>query len=203
VSQTDHKHLLVFTLLVHFHPGGRQIDTSNQMGILESKDAGVTWKALHTIPSGYDATGFMAFSPMVTNNIYVTSFTAPGTPEVDYSTRDFGQTWKASNSVMAYVFYDPYDSTGMHLLGINDQPNVNTSNMFYESRDGGRTWNQTIKFPAEVITSSDHKTLISNIKWDPTTSNTMYISAASGYVWKSTDSGQTWQKILSAETAPK
>jgi photosystem II stability/assembly factor-like uncharacterized protein len=203
VSRADPKHLLVFTLLAHFEPGGRQIDTSGQMGILSSADGGATWTALHTIPAGHDATGFMAHSPLVTDNIYVTSFTAPGTPEVDYASRDFGQTWEPSNTVMAYVFYDPFDATGLHVYGVNDQPNVNTANAFYESKDGGRTWNQTIKFPAEVTNAADHKTLISNIQWDPTNRNVMYVSAASGYVWESTDSGQTWQKILSADTLPK
>lgn len=203
VSKTDPKHILAFTLLVHFHPGGRQIDTSNQMGILESKDAGLTWTAKHTIPAGYDATGFMAYSPLNTNNIYVTSFTAPGTPEVDYSTIDFGQTWRPSNTVQAYVFYDPFDAAGLHLYGVNDQPNVNSANKFFESHDGGKSWLQTIKFPAEVISSGDHKTLISNMKWDPSNRNTIYVSAASGYVWKSVDAGQSWQTILSADTLPK
>lgn len=203
VSRTNPSHILSFTLTVHFHPGGRQIDTSNQMGILESSDTGNSWTALHTIPAGYDATGFMAYSPLVTDNIYVTSFTAPGTPEVDYSSLDFGNTWKASNTVMSYVFYDSSDATGLHMLGINSQPNVNTANKFFESSDGGRSWQPTINFPAEVINSGDHKTLISDIKWDPANPSIIYASAASGFVWKSTDSGQTWQKILSYDSLPK
>ena len=203
VSRDNPGHILCFTLVVHFHPGGRQIDTSHQLGILETADGGNTWAAAHTLPAAYEATGFVANSTATTGNIFVTSFTAAGVPEQDYSTVDFARTWRRSDTVLSYVAYDPRDDRGLHMLGVNSQPQTNTANKLYESNDGGLTWQATINLPTEIAAASDHRTLISAIRWDPVDPNTIYASAASAYVWKSTNSGHTWQTLLNLTTLPQ
>ena len=202
VSRDQPGHVLCFTLVVHFHPGGRQIDTSNQIGILATTDSGRTWVAERTLPSAYEATGFVASSSKSTRHIFVTSFTAPGVPEQDFSTVDFAHSWRRSDTILSYVAYDPHDDTGLHLLGINSQPLVNTRRKIYQSNDGGLTWQAAIEMPNEVADPSAHKTLISTIVWDPLDSATLYASAASAYVWKSTDSGRTWQTLLDLTKFP-
>ena len=202
VSNNDPKRILAFTLVVHFHPDGRQIDTSNQLGILTSTDGGTSWQTAHLLPAAYEATAFVATAPVNHNNIFVTSFTAPGVSEQDYSTLDFAHTWRRSDTVLATVAYDPHDAHGLHMLGINQQPNVNLHHKIYESTDGGKTWAANLNLPSQVADVASHRTLISTIAWDPSDPHTLYASAASSYAWRSTDSGQSWQTLLDLSSLP-
>ncbi len=69
-------------------------------------------------------------------------------------------------------------------------------NKLQESTDGGATWNEFVNLPTEIKNIGDKKTLISNIVWHPTDKNTFYLSGASALVWKTTNNGKTWTKLL-------
>ena len=203
VVANDHpQQVLSFTLVVHFHPGGRQIDTATQMGILASSDAGGSWRAVHSLPALYEATASVASAPTNGNHIFVTSFTAAEVPEQDFSTVDFARTWRRSGTVMAYVAYDPHDPDGLHLLGINQQPNVNLHRNIYQSTNGGMTWTPELNLPSQITDVASHRTLISTITWDRVNPHTIYATAASALVWRSTDAGRSWQTILDLNSLP-
>jgi photosystem II stability/assembly factor-like uncharacterized protein len=201
VSKTDPSHLLAFTILVNYAQGSRQADTTSQLGILESKDAGKTWSALHTIPAGYDAVTIAFYSSANPKNIYVTPFSMPPSPTKGFFSTDFGQSWTASKN-MTYVGYDPYDPTGRHALGFSNEQSPGAAAQLYVTNDAGKTWFPLVKLPAEITDFTVHKTLVSNMQWDPKDPHTLYLSAASAYVWKSSDDGKTWKVLLSLNKIP-
>jgi photosystem II stability/assembly factor-like uncharacterized protein len=201
VSKADPKHVIAFSLLAHISTDvGRQVDTSGQLGILESKDAGATWQGIHSIPDGYEATANAFSSSTNPNNMYVLPFTASGVQQKGFFSTDFAKTWTAS-SPMQYVAYDPYDATGNHALGFSVAMGSSTPQL-YETTDAGKTWKESMKLPEEISDITAHKTLLSSIQWDPKDKNTLYLSGAGSMVWKSTDFGANWKVLLSLAKLP-
>ncbi len=200
LSKSDPKHLIAFTLLAHITTTvGRQVDTSGQLGILESKDAGLTWQSVHSVPTEYEAVANAFSSSTNPNNIYILPFTATGVQQKGFFSTDFGKTWTASNP-MEFVAYDPYDTTGNHALAFGVANG--TTPQLYETTNAGKTWKASVKMPVEITDAGDHKTLLSSIQWDPKDKNTLYLSGAGAGVWKSTDNGTTWKTLLSLATLP-
>ena len=200
ISKTDPKHIIAFTLLAHItQTVGRQVDTSGQLGILESKDAGLTWQSIHSVPTAYEAVVNAFSSQTNPNNIYIASFTSSGVQQKGFFTTDFGKSWAASNA-MEFVAYDPYDATGNHALAFGVANGATPQ--LYETTNAGMTWKASVKMPAEITDAGDRKTLLSSIQWDPKDKNTLYLSGAGATVWKSTDNGITWKALLSLVTLP-
>lgn len=194
INPTNTKEIIVFTLSAPKPQGGqRSTEGAAQMGILRSTDGGQTWKATHPLPSGYEAVLTHAVASNF-QNMFVTPFTqGSGTPKSFYST-DAGLTFKQSGKFMDYIAYDPNNSN--RLLGYAWQVQGPVSNKLFESLDAGATWHEFASLPSEIKSIGDKKTLISNIVWHPTDKSTFYMSAASALLWKTTDNGKTWTKLL-------
>ncbi len=178
-------------------------DTSvGQLGILHSTDGGATWSKFAAQLPGNPAimTGFSA--PKAFNHMYFIPMGTTGQPTA-YVTLD-GKSFTATKYVDV-VAYDPFDSTGNHAYGystINVGPA--SQNLFlWETTDGGLTWKKAGPLPQEIKDVNNSKTKVSNIVWHLTDPNSFYMSGAGGYVWKTTDRGQTWTALLDYTRLPK
>lgn len=196
VNPQNPNEIVVFTLSAPKPQGGSRSFDAPQMGVLRSTDQGKSWSATRPLPAGYEAVLVHAVAKTNFNNMFVTPFAASGSPKSFYST-DAGVTFTQSQRLMDYVAYDPHDLSGKRLLGYVWQNMSGPAvNKLFESRDAGATWQEFVNLPTEIKNVGDKKTLISSIVWHPTDKNTLFMSGASGLVWKSIDNGNSWEKLL-------
>ncbi|MEO8198808.1 MAG: sialidase family protein [Thermoanaerobaculia bacterium] len=120
-------------------------------------------------------------------------------PPKSFYSLDDGKSFNTSSRDFTYAAYDPFDVKGLRLLGFYGHPGPGNDSIFYESLDGGKVWHSYSPLPAEQSNLFDGKALLSSIVWDPINKKTVYESAASALVYKSTDNGKTWTKILSLD----
>ena len=168
----------------------------NQKGMLKSTDGGKTWKSYPQKLAMAD----VAVSPTKFDHVYTPLQTTSGPPEAYYSV-DGNAFQKSNSNVYALIGrYDPYDASGMRMLGYapyNDPPAL------YESKDGGKSWTQYAELPKEVTAKKRDEfgsISISEIVWHPTDKNIVYMTGSAGTAWKSTDGGKTWKSILTLDT---
>lgn len=197
VNPANSNEILAFTMSAPKPQGGnRSVDGAAQMGVLRSLDAGNTWKAEHPLPANYEAVILHSVAKNF-KSMFVTPFTQGGVSPKSFYSTDGGLSFKQSNKYMDFVRHDPNDANGNRLLGYNWQSMQGPAvNKLFESNDAGATWHEFSNLPVEIKNIGDKKTSISNIVWHPTDKNTFYMSAASALVWKTTDNGKTWTKLL-------
>ncbi|HEY0093131.1 MAG TPA: hypothetical protein VGB96_02350, partial [Archangium sp.] len=110
-----------------------------------------------------------------------------------YKSTNFGSTWTA-------VGVSGLPTTSLFIRNVNVAPsNVNivgvvaNSGRAFVSSNGGTSWTQVGALPNNGLSLSD-------IVFDPTNPNTVYISSVAPYgtnshLWKSTDFGASWTAI--------
>lgn len=204
IDPTNSNHLIFLTQSHDhvYHDDGRidEIFLEKQHGIIESIDGGKTftsWESRFPQPYGALFDGDIAKGNF--NHLFVRPFLfgekfAPDkTVQKSFYSTDGGKSLKQTSSYIWTARYSPHDLAGDQMLGfIADNATV------VESRDGGATWHQLAKVGAK----SGVRATVSNFAWDPTDSQTVYMSADHGLVWQSTNGGKSWREILSLETLP-
>lgn len=190
INPDNSNHLLFTTLALPPNKGGGTIQ-SKQVGVLETRDGGKTWKKMETLPEDLRAIRESAVAPSNFNNIFL-SIAKSNEEEVKLYSLDRGKTFNVVTTQVNFFRYDPHDSTGLRLLGLNL---YTTPRTLFESLDGGKTWNSYSSIPKEAT----NELRISNIIWDPQNKNVVFLNGDEGKVWKSEDGGKTWQLILSLE----
>jgi photosystem II stability/assembly factor-like uncharacterized protein len=204
----NNKNILAFTFTSHKGDGGRETTDVKQFGVLRSFDAGATWISTHPLPQGYDAIQWSAASPHSSLYFFVSPWDSPGQPLRSYYSVDGGDTFQPSDNYIHIAEYDPHDVSSRHMLGYKriDYLRPDEPKTLFESNDSGATWRPYGSMPGEIIeqqTNSSYLNIISNITWDPIDKDTVYMTGAGGYIWKSTDAGKSWGAILSYDKLPE
>lgn len=172
--------------------------SAQQMGMIQSLDGGKTWNRLGSLPAGYEAVYEGDMSSNNGNNMFVISVTQGNSnkPKSFYSLNG-GTTFSQSSQSMDLAEYDPNDPSGKTIIGYAWQTEGPPATTLFKSTDAGKTWVAFGKLPKEITNVMDPKTRIQNIVWHPTDPNTFFMTGSGGLVWKTTDGGQTWTKLLS------
>lgn len=164
----------------------------NQLGLLSSNDGGQNWKSVQ-FPGNVPVLSATVSPTNFANQYYVSASTTEA-----FVTIDGGLTFKKS-TYMTVPVYDPFDSTGKHMLAYSMSSMNGPALHLHESFDAGLTWKPKGKLPSEITNLNDRKTRVSNLFWHPTDKNTIYMNGASGSVWVSTNLGNSWKRLLSSD----
>ena len=150
-------------------------------GIFKSEDSGQTWKQLPNQPASRRVFYGLAVDPTDSKRIY---WGACGTNGGLHRSEDGGQTWKPVFTQEQWIF---------NVLVTKDGTVYCPGQNLWRSTDHGANWQQLTKF-------SNGRQIV-GLETDPRDAKTMWIStttwdgSSNGAVYKTTDSGATWQDI--------
>ncbi len=147
-------------------------------GFFKSTDGGLTWSSRHFGSSAVYVIA-VAVDPSTPNVVYV------GTQnEGLFKSTDYGDTWASIGTglsgAITYLTVDPTE--GGRLF-------ASTASAYYLSEDGGVTWTNVLNSPAWTVTI------------DPGDPSTVYATARTQGVFRSSDGGHTWQSVNSGLTS--
>ncbi len=181
--------------------GNNYLDT--QFGVLKSSDGGATWTSMKT-----------GMGAEVRNQAIFRLDLSPRDParrivsvsDTSYFlSRDGAATFArptAPSSQQGIMRFDPTDATGMRIVSLSQ-----SGTQIVESRDGGNTWRQVGSLPAETRDNGDPSRPTgvrpSDIEISRQDARVMYLSGSHGSVYRTSDGGATWTKVLSGANLPQ
>jgi photosystem II stability/assembly factor-like uncharacterized protein len=181
--------------------GSNYLDT--QFGILKSVDGGATWASMKVgLGSEVRNQAIFRFDLSMRDpsrliiSIADTSY---------FLSRDGAASFvrpAAPTSHAGIMRFDPTDASGMRIVGLSQVgPQV------VESRDAGNTWRQIGTLPADTLNNGDPSRPTgvrpSDIEISRQDARIMYLSGSHGSVYRTSDGGATWSKILSGSNLPQ
>jgi photosystem II stability/assembly factor-like uncharacterized protein len=186
-------------------------------GVWKTKDGGNTWSC---ISDGYfgGSIGAVAMAPSDPNVIYVGEGEQTLRGNVSsgngiWKSTDGGDTWKhiglKGTEHIARIRIHPSNPDIVYVAAIGNLWKPNKERGIYKSKDGGESW-ELVLFESEEAGAGD-------LVLDPNNPRIMYASTwqmkRNGYrmdsggpgskLWKSTDSGETWEDITAADGLPQ
>lgn len=170
---------------------------NEQMGLLQTTDGGKTWKRADDLPSGYQAAMDVTSSPTNGDNIFFIPAVSENAQLKSFYSTNGGQNFKQADRSLDLVVYDSNDKSGNTLIGYIWQSQNGPVNSLFKSTDAGKTWKAFGVLPKEIKNVMDQKTRIQNIVLHPKDKNSFFMTGAGGLVWKTTDNGESWTKLLS------
>ena len=179
-------------------------------GLWKTTDAGTTWKPIFD-KEATQSIGDIALAPSDKNILYV------GTGEANifraslpgiglYKSTDAGNTFKhiglENTGTIARIIIHPKDPNIVYVAASGNEWTYNKDRGVYQTTDGGKTW-KNILFESEKSGCID-------LVIDPVDPNILYASfwnrirrrwsdpvpEDGDYVYKTTDGGKTWKKIV-------
>lgn len=169
-------------------------------GIYRTDDMGKTWDCItHRIPNRYDRNGADNYSlPVDPDNWdHIYAFMANSTV---YKTFDGGQSWSKVNGATHKGFKRGYafrDASGnLRFIGAKPTQNNGIGAQLWLSRDTCKNWSNIKPNSAQVdITVNGTKTFwFQEISFHPTNRDVLY-AAGSRAILKSTDAGESWNRM--------
>jgi len=136
-----------------------------QLGVLRSRDGGVTWSS-STSGMGDDpreqALLGMAVLPADPSRLFV-----PASSNASYWSSDGGETFHRTARMIAFA-YDSHDPEGLHMLGSNGE-------FILENQDGGEIWTRKAPTPGFV---SFQEAVPTVIVWSPSYPKAVFLAWA-------------------------
>lgn len=172
--------------------------TVTQLGIFNTEDGGNKWNTSYQLPGNPPIISAVASKNNWNIQYFVPSMQQASGPPKAYATQDGGKTFTASD-YKNVVAFDPFDATGKRAIAYTTLTVGPASEnlTLHESTDGAKTWKKYGVLPKEIQDPNNPKTKVSNIVWHPSEPKTFFLSGAGGLVWKTTDDGKSWNKLLS------
>ncbi|MBI2794492.1 MAG: hypothetical protein HYX66_07575 [Ignavibacteria bacterium] len=183
----------------YLYAGGNAFD-----GIDRSTDGGETWNRVLTSSDGslieFPGSNAVAFNPQNPDTMYAIRFNNG----IVYRSLNAGETWDSLSVIPGLTGTDR-----MRAISVSpDSANVLVAGgrlaYVYRSSNGGITWTPSTMSPG-ILPDMD----IANFAWSPSVPGTVYMTAGyslrqnpvNGGLHKSTDYGQTWQRIRFQDTS--
>jgi photosystem II stability/assembly factor-like uncharacterized protein len=179
-------------------------------GVWKTTDAGATWHSVwDDQPTG--SIGTIAVSLSEPNTVYVGSGEGLQRPDLStgdgvYKSTDGGTTWKhlglSEGQQIGQIAIDPKDANRVYVAVTGHPYGPNAERGLYRTLDGGATWKK-------VLFVND-KTGASEVQIDPQNPKIVYAgmwqrqeapwengawTGADGGLFRSTDGGDTWEKV--------
>lgn len=160
--------------------------------IYRTEDAGVNWKEMYVEPGAGTVISALALHPSDPNTLY-----AATDKGIVIKSIDGGMQWKN--------IYQAGAPVTKILLGLKNPESVSILAFQKEvihSENGGLSWNDFSKDPLHAVTSPEGTSLSTPITLadDPSAPNVLYAGSTSG-MYRSTDSGKTWNAMNIIESA--
>jgi photosystem II stability/assembly factor-like uncharacterized protein len=152
--------------------------------LFKSIDSGGSWNVRGSVTG----VGFVVVDPTDSSTIYA------GTQRGLFKSSDGGENWTGADSGLAGNTSFQYPTIAIDPLTPSTLYAVTPRGLF-KSTDAAGSWNQLDTLPAEAYTPYDFE---GGITIDPLTPTTIYIGFNSGKeqgILKSTDGGQSWNKL--------
>jgi len=161
--------------------------STNDGGLLETQNGGLTWKDGGTSGLLSRAPRSIAFDPQTPRFVYAGSFTGGGF----YRSEDRGQHWErvlfgSSAIYVAGVDVDPVD----HTVYVST---FRSGDGIWKSTDFGRTFTRIDRAPGAGPTTFLNLSG-RGITVDPARHATVYFAGGNG-VWRSLDAGESWIRV--------
>lgn len=178
-------------------------------GVFRSTDNGDTWQSIFDAQPSLSISS-IAFHPTNPNTIYIGTgdrniSAYPGIGTGIYRSTDGGNTWQniglEQTYIVSKIVINPQNPNQIFAATMG-LPFVRDNNRgVYRSNDGGETWQQ-ILFVAnqagaiDLAINEDNPSIIYASFWDRIRNNQeTTIEGENGGIWRSTDSGTTWQEL--------
>ncbi|MGB4847620.1 MAG: glycosyl hydrolase [Saprospiraceae bacterium] len=186
-------------------------------GVWRTKDGGQT---LENISDGFfgGSIGAIEVAPSDANVIYVGGGEETVRGNVSsgsgmWRSTDAGQTWQhiglENSKQIPRVRVDPHNPDIVYAAVLGDLYKDTKERGIYKSVDGGKTWRQTLFVNAragavDLIIDPNNSRILYASTWRVHRNPYELSSGGEGSaLWKSKDSGETWQNISSASGLPK
>lgn len=178
-------------------------------GVWKSDDAGQTWK---NISDGFfgGSIGAIAVAPSDANVIYVGegSIDLRGNSSMGrgaWRSTDAGKTWKAiglkNGGQIGSIEVHPVNPEVAYAAVLGRPFGKNTERGIFRTRDGGTTWERVLYLndstgASDVVMDPRNPRILFAAMWRAERKPWTMISGSSeGGIWRSTDAGDTWQKL--------
>ena len=179
-------------------------------GVWKTTNAGNTWQPVFTNQGSYSI-GCVVLDPTNPNVVWVGSGENNNQRSVSYGdgvykSEDGGKSWKnvglKTSEHIGMIAINPKNSSEVFVAAYGPLWSSGGERGIYKTTDGGKTWKQ-------VLNVSEH-TGFSEVQFDPRDPNVIYASAhqrqrkvytyvgggPESALYKSTDGGATWNKIM-------
>src|SRR5688500_9835251 len=178
-------------------------------GLFRSTNGGTTWTAVSDGQFATLSVGDVAIAPSDRRVVWA-GMGEPNNRQSStwgdgvYKSTDGGTTWQhmglRETQTIARVLVDPRDPSTVvvaavgHLFGPNEERGV------FRTRDGGRTWQKVLFIDAntgatDLVMSPDGRTLVAAMYQRRRRAFAFAGSGAGSGIWRSTDGGDTWERV--------
>lgn len=178
-------------------------------GLWKTTDGGITWRAIwDNMPTA--SIGAIAVAPQNPNWIWVG--TGEGNPRNDVITgrgvffsSDGGASWKRmgleATGQIPVVLVSPADANTIYVASIGHAWGANANRGVFRTTDGGKIWQQVLNIndttgASDLVMDPQNPKVLYAGMWQETRHPWILESGgASSGIYRSTDGGDTWQKL--------
>jgi photosystem II stability/assembly factor-like uncharacterized protein len=185
-------------------------------GVFKSVDGGLTWKAIFEHEST-SSIGAIAIAPSNPNFVWVG--TGEGKPRNDvidghgvYFSSDAGHSWKfmglAETQQISGIAVDPGDPNTVFVGALGHVWAPNAERGVFKTTDGGKTWtkvlyvNDTTGVSDLALDAGNSKVIFAGMWEFRRYPWTLVDGGRNGGLYRSTDGGETWQKLTKGLPEP-